>query len=142
MLTSNVKKTILVFSALIIALLVLFQLSKYSFIAGDASTEFLIATIALVFLIIGFYLNRKNSTPISENLEPDHSKIKELGISDREYEVLVEIAKGLSNKEIGEKLFVSESTIKSHVSNLLVKLDAKRRTQALQRAKELHIIAD
>lgn len=137
------KKTILVFSALIIALLALFQLGKYSFIAGNASIEFLIAIIALVFLVIGFYLNRKNSkNPTFENIELDHGKIKELGISDREYEVLLEISKGLSNKEIGEKLFISESTIKSHVSNLLIKLDAKRRTQALQRAKELRIIAN
>jgi len=136
-----VKKTILVFSALIIALLILFQLGKYSFIAGDTSIEFLIASIALVFLVIGFYLNRKNSKNLvldGEGLDID--KIKELGISEREYEVLVEISKGLSNKEIGEKLFVSESTVKTHVSNLLVKLDAKRRTQALQRAKNLRII--
>ncbi|RNC91990.1 MAG: DNA-binding response regulator [Allomuricauda sp.] len=135
------KKTILVFSALIIALLILFQLGKYSFIAGDTSIEFLIASIALVFLVIGFYLNRKNSKNLvldGEGLDID--KIKELGISEREYEVLVEISKGLSNKEIGEKLFVSESTVKTHVSNLLVKLDAKRRTQALQRAKKLRII--
>ena len=122
-------------------MLAAFQLGKYSFIAGDTSIEFLIATIALVFLIIGFYLNKKNSkNTASENEGLDSGKIKELGISEREYEVLVEIAKGLSNKEIGEKLFVSESTVKTHVSNLLVKLDAKRRTQALQRAKELRII--
>jgi len=91
--------------------------------------------------VIGFYLNRKNSKNLvldGEGLDID--KIKELGISEREYEVLVEISKGLSNKEIGEKLFVSESTVKTHVSNLLVKLDAKRRTQALQRAKNLRII--
>lgn len=70
----------------------------------------------------------------------DYQKIKQLGISDREYQVLSEISRGLSNKEIGEKLFISESTIKTHVSNLLVKLDAKRRTQAVKKAKELQIL--
>ena len=67
-------------------------------------------------------------------------KIEELGLSKREYEVLQEIALGLSNQEIADKLFVSESTIKTHVSNLLIKLDAKRRTQAIRISKSLNII--
>lgn len=70
----------------------------------------------------------------------DSNKIAQLGLSKREYEVLQEISIGLSNREIADKLFVSESTIKTHVSNILVKLDAKRRTQAIQRAKEFQII--
>jgi DNA-binding NarL/FixJ family response regulator len=53
---------------------------------------------------------------------------------------LKEVAEGLSNKEIADKLFLTESTIKTHVSNLLLKLNAKRRTQAIQIAKELQII--
>ncbi|NND70885.1 MAG: response regulator transcription factor [Rhodothermales bacterium] len=70
----------------------------------------------------------------------DSSRVEELGISQREYEVLVQIATGKSNKEIADTLFVSESTIKTHVSNLLSKLDARRRTQAVTRAKELRIL--
>ena len=133
------KKTIVVFSALILALLVLFQLGKYSFLSGNTSIEFLIAIVALVFLGIGLYINRRRKQQ-SQPQEIDFEKIKDLGISNREYEVLVQIANGLSNKEIGEKLHISESTIKTHVSNLLLKLNAKRRTQALQKAKELNII--
>ena len=72
--------------------------------------------------------------------ELDFNKVKTLDLSQREYEVLKEISLGLSNKEIGDKLFLSESTIKTHVSNLLVKLNAKRRTQAVQIAKEMRII--
>ncbi|WP_313790943.1 response regulator transcription factor [Allomuricauda sp. SCSIO 65647] len=135
------KKTIFVFSALIVALLILFQLGKYSFIRGNMAVELIIAIIAIVFLFLGFYLNRKTAAP--KEMAPqqiDTKKIKELGISQREYQVLIEISHGLSNKEIGKKLFISESTIKTHVSNLFVKLNAKRRTQAIQRAKELHII--
>jgi len=135
-----VKKTIFVFSALILALLVLFQLGKYSFLNGNASIEFFIAIVALVFLGMGLYINRRTKQQ-SQPQKIDFVKIKNLGISNREYEVLDEIANGLSNKEIGEKLHVSESTIKTHVSNLLLKLDAKRRTQALQKAKKLNIIA-
>ena len=136
------KKTILVFSALIIALLVLFQLSKYTYASGDASIENIIAVIAILFFFIGIYINKKSAqrNSASSDYEIDHKKIEELGISKREYEVLMEISKGYSNKEIGEKLFVSESTIKTHVSNVFTKLDAKRRTQAIQKAKELQII--
>lgn len=135
------KKTVFTFSALIVALLVLFQLSKYTYIAGDTSIELVMAVVAVIFLFIGLYINRKNAAvePVPSQ-KIDIHKISELGISQREYEVLVEISRGLSNKEIGEKLFLSESTIKTHVSNLLLKLDAKRRTQAVKKAKELHII--
>jgi ATP/maltotriose-dependent transcriptional regulator MalT len=68
------------------------------------------------------------------------AEIKRLGITKRELEVLELIAAGLSNKEIADKLFVSPSTVKTHSSNLFTKLDAQRRTQAIQRAKELRIL--
>lgn len=67
-------------------------------------------------------------------------QIETLGLSKREYEVLCELAKGHSNKEIASLLFVSESTIKTHVSNVYTKLDVKRRTQAIQKAKQLQIL--
>jgi len=135
------KRTILVFGLLILALLVLFEISKRTYLSGDTSIEIIIAVIALVFFFIGIYINKKGlnkNTPIAK--EVNHKKIKELNISNREYEVLCEIAKGLSNREIANKLFVSESTIKTHVSNILVKLNAKRRTQAIQISKELQLL--
>lgn len=136
------KKTTIVFSILIIALLALFQLSKYAYFFGNTSIEPILAIVALVFLVLGFYLNNKRARKVvPQSQEIDHKKIKELGISHREYEVLKEISFGLSNKEIGKKLHVSESTVKTHVSNILIKLNAKRRTQAIQRAKELGIMA-
>lgn len=136
------KKTIFVFSALIVALLVLFQLSKYTYISGDISIEIVIAIIAIVFFIIGIYINKRTLQKKKHSFPPiDFNKIEQLGISKREYEVLVQISKGLSNKEIADTLFISESTIKTHVSNLLIKLDAKRRTQAIQKAKEFQIIS-
>ncbi|AVI50397.1 helix-turn-helix transcriptional regulator [Pukyongia salina] len=137
------KKTIVVFTLLIIALLTLFQLSKYTVTSGSIQMEVVVAGIALLFLLIGFLLSRRSSTPdtnASEETKIDQRKIEELGISSREYEILQEIAKGLSNKEIAEKLFVSESTVKTHVSNLFTKLDVKRRTQAIQQAKSFKIL--
>ncbi|WP_299116036.1 response regulator transcription factor [uncultured Winogradskyella sp.] len=135
------KKTILVFGMLILALLLLFQLSKYAVISGDFQVEYIMAIIAVIFLVIGLFINKRAQKPSHvPKQEIDFKKIEELGLSKREYEVLKEIALGLSNQEIAEKLFVSESTIKTHVSNLLVKLDAKRRTQAIQVSKSLNII--
>ena len=110
-------------------------------ISGNLNVEIVVAIIAVVFFFVGVYLNKRSlhkKRGISDEI--DHEKIKELDISNREYEVLQAISEGLSNKEIADKLYVSESTIKTHVSNLLVKLNAKRRTQALQIAKDLQII--
>jgi len=135
------KRTILVFGLLILSLLVLFEISKRTYLSGDISIEIIIAVIALVFFFLGIYINKKSlikNSPIAK--EVNHKKIKELNISNREYEVLCEIARGLSNQEIASKLFVSESTIKTHVSNILVKLNAKRRTQAIQISKELQLL--
>ena len=137
------KRTILIFSTLIIALLVLFKLSEYSISSGSLKIEIAIAGIALLFFVIGVFIQKKSlqKNKIIENTSQiNFDKISELGISKREYEILVEISVGLSNKEIAERLFVSESTVKTHISNLFVKLNAKRRTQAIQIAKEMKII--
>ena len=135
------KKTILVFGLLILALLLLFQFSKYTIASGDLSTEIVVSVIAIVFFFVGVYINKKSlNNPKANSTEIDHNRIKDLEITTREYEVLKYISEGLSNKEIGERLFLSESTIKTHVSSLLLKLNAKRRTQALQIAKSLKII--
>ena len=135
------KKTILVFGLLILAILLLFQISKYAVIAGDLNSEIVIALIAIVFFFVGVYLNKRSlQKQHSDSTEINEKKIEDLDISKREYEVLLGISEGLSNKEIGDRLFVSESTIKTHVSSLLSKLNAKRRTQALQIAKDYNII--
>ena len=135
------KKTILIFGLLILALLLLFRLSNYAFVRGNIQNEIVIAVIAIVFFIIGVFINKRTlqkEAVITNQI--DHKKLEEFALSKREYEVLKEIAQGLSNKEIANKLFVSESTIKTHVSSLLVKLNAKRRTQAIQIAMDFHII--
>lgn len=137
------KKTILIFSSLIVALLILFKVSSYTMMSGDLSTEFAIAGIAVVFFFVGVFIHKKSLNQSRENREEatlNLEKVSELGISNREYEVLEKISAGLSNKEIAEALFVSESTIKTHVSSVLLKLDAKRRTQAIRKAKALNII--
>jgi DNA-binding NarL/FixJ family response regulator len=135
-----VKKTIFIFGSLIIALGILFQLSKYAVVSGGTKVEYVIAVIAVLFFGIGLHINRKKTNLSPPEKSIDAQKIAVLGISKREYEILEKIAKGLSNREIADALFISESTIKTHTSNLFVKLDVKRRTQAVQRAQELHIL--
>lgn len=135
------RKTVLVFGLLILALLLLFQVSKYAVVFGHLNIEIAIAVIAVLFFFIGIYINKKClNKKVLPTTEIDYQKIKSLDITEREYEVLQGISEGLSNKEIADKLYLSESTIKTHVSNLLLKLNAKRRTQAIQIAQDLKII--
>jgi len=118
---------------LILAILLLFQISKYSLARGNTSSEWVIAVVAIIFFVIGIYMNKKSlHKNATSKIKIDQKKIKALGISN--YFTCGVI------KEIGDKLFLSESTIKTHVSNLFVKLDAKRRTQVIQKAKEMQLI--
>ena len=138
-------KTVLRFGLLVIVLLVLFQLTQVSQVTPDIPADTIIAITAVVLMALGIYLGGNMKKEKVVEVEPpkeiDEQKISQLGISQRELEVLQLISQGLSNQEIGERLFISESTIKTHVSNLFVKLDVKRRTQAVTRAKEWRIIA-
>lgn len=139
-------KTVFRFGLIIIALLVLFQLSNASLFIPSVPADVVIGITAVILITLGIYLggNIKKEKVIEVEVTPevttDLDKIKELGISERELEVLNLISEGLSNHEIGECLFISESTIKTHVSSLFVKLDVKRRTQAVTRAKAWRVI--
>ncbi len=135
------KRTIITFTILIIALLLLFRLSTVTIFRGNLRTEIVLAVVAIVFFLIGVFINKRASQNQNTQKEKNYSqKIEELGLSKREYEVLQEVASGLSNREIADKLFVSESTVKTHVSNLFLKLNAQRRTQAIQIAQDLGIL--
>lgn len=133
-------------------LIVLLRLVEYRFLILTHSVEIYGGLIALVFAILGIWLGlrltRKKElvivkevpVPIAQPFAINNDKIRELAITKRELEILELIARGLSNREIAEKLFVSENTVKTHSSRLFDKLGAKRRTQAVQMAKELGLI--
>jgi ATP/maltotriose-dependent transcriptional regulator MalT len=78
--------------------------------------------------------------PVSASFQRNEARRQQLGITPRELEILEAIAAGLSNREIAGKLFVSENTVKTHASRLFDKLSARRRTQAIQLAKEAGLI--
>lgn len=125
---------------------------EYRFIIIEHSIEIYGGLIALLFAGVGLWLGLKLTrtkevvvvkevkVPRQEPFEIDESRLRELGITKRELEILELIAHGMSNREIAEKLFVSENTVKTHSSRLLEKLSAKRRTQAVQIAKEMGLI--
>ena len=126
------------------ALIGLMKFIEYRYLVRDFSTEFYVGLVAVMFTAIGiwagFRLTRKKVVIVGAPFVLDEEKLQQLGISKREHEVLELIASGLSNQEIADKLFVSINTVKTHSSSLFLKLDASRRTQAIQRAKELRII--
>jgi two-component system, NarL family, response regulator LiaR len=125
-------------------LLGLLKLVEYKYLIRDVPLEFYIGLVAVMFTALGIWaglrLTRPRIVETSRPFEIDSANLERSGISKREYEVLELISSGLSNQEIAEKLFVSTSTVKTHVSSLLGKLDASRRTQAISRAKQLRII--
>jgi ATP/maltotriose-dependent transcriptional regulator MalT len=106
--------------------------------------------VAILFAGVGIWLGLKLTktkvvvkevpVPASKPFELNRDKADELGITKRELEILQLIAAGMSNREIAEKLFVSENTVKTHSSRLLDKLSAKRRTQAIQIGKQFGLI--
>lgn len=122
----------------------LLKFVEYRLFVRDLSMEFYVGVVAVLFTSLGVWvglrLTQKKVIIRSPDFKFDQSILDRLGISKREFEVLELIASGLSNQEIADKLFVSVNTIKSHSSNLFQKLDVSRRTQAIQRAKELRLI--
>lgn len=78
--------------------------------------------------------------PVAEPFCPDEAKREEVAITPREMEILELIAQGMSNREIAEKLFVSENTMKTHSSRVFDKLGARRRPQAVQLGKEFGLL--
>lgn len=122
----------------------LLKFVEYKFFVRDIPLEFYIGVVAVMFTSIGIWaglrLTRPKVVEISGPFERNDENLKRTGISKREFEVLELVAAGLSNQEIAGRLFVSNSTIKTHVSNVLAKLDASRRAEAIAKAREMRII--
>ena len=136
-------------------LIVSMRYVEYRFLVVQHSVEIYVAIVAAAFAVLGIWLGltitgRKVlvkevtvEVPVpapAEPFVPDAARIAALGITSRELEVLQLIAEGLSNKEMAERLFVSENTIKTHTSRVFDKLGASRRTQAVQLAKSQGIL--
>ena len=152
------KKHLLIYGLCGGLLIVVLRLIEYRFLVLERSIEIYGGLIAVFFASLGVWLGLKLTkdkvivkevpievpieiqVPTSEPFVLNQMKLQQLGITARELEILQLIAGGMSNREIAERLFVSENTVKTHSSRLLEKLSAKRRTQAVQIGKDLGLI--
>jgi DNA-binding CsgD family transcriptional regulator len=139
------------------ALIAVLKVIEFRFVIVEHSLEIYVGLVALLFAGLGIWLGLKltkkeevvllkevvKEVPVPQSPVPfavNETQLKQLGITKRELEILELIAQGMSNREIAEKLFVSENTVKTHSSRLFDKLSAKRRTQAVQIGKENGLI--
>ena len=138
------RKTILIYGVALAALTGILKFIEYRFFVRDLSLEFYLGAVAFLFAGLGVWaglrLTRRKVVIANPDFKLNEPELQRLGISKREYEVLELMAQGLSNQEIADKLFVSLNTVKTHSSNLFMKLDARRRTQAVRRAKEFGLL--
>jgi DNA-binding CsgD family transcriptional regulator len=145
-------KSVILYGVALALLLLLLRWMEWQLIFINNSFELYAGGIAVVFTLLGIWLTRKLSRPKTVLVEKEvlvkadpefrinEKAVNELGLSKRELEILELTAKGLSNKEIADKLFLSLNTIKTHLSNMFLKLDVQRRTQALEKARRLGLI--
>ena len=128
---------------------------EYKFVIIDHALEIYIGAIALIFTALGIWLTLKLNKPKLQTIVvekevylqkpdtdfvPDENQLNKMGISKREWEVLSLMSQGLSNQEIANQLYLSLNTVKTHGSNLFLKLDVKRRTQAIEKGKRMGLI--
>jgi len=145
------RRTAIAYGLLGAVLLVILKLIEYRFLVVEHSIEIYGGLVAAIFAALGIWLGikmtgrpaAKESVAVREAAPfvVDRARLEQLGITSREHEILTHIAAGLSTREIAQTLFVSENTVKTHASRLFVKLSARRRTQAVQIAKEQGLIA-
>ena len=145
----------LAYGALSGVLIALLRVVQYQYLVIEHSVEIYGALVAALFAGLGIWLGltitrrkpdvvvRDVQVPVEPPATPfrvNEGKVREFGLTPRELEILGLIADGLSTREIAEKAFVSENTVKTHSSRLFDKLGAKRRTQAVQIGKSAGLI--
>jgi NarL family two-component system response regulator LiaR len=151
-LESGMRKTVLLYGLLGGLLIAGLKLIEYRWLVVEHSLEIYGGLVAALFASVGIWLGhkltRRPETVVVREVvvEPpadfvrDQGNVDSLGITPRELEILELIAAGLSNKEIAARAYVSENTVKTHSSRVFDKLGAQRRTQAVQRGRELRLI--
>lgn len=148
------RRTVLVYGLIGAALTVALKLAEYRFLVVEHSLELYGGLVALLFAALGIWLGAKLARPVERVVvrevpapaapelpfRVNAASVDRLGVTPRELEILGLIAEGLSTREMAERLFVSENTVKTHSSRLFAKLGARRRTQAVQLAKEAGLV--
>ncbi len=134
-------RSIIIYAALLGAAVFVLQWMEYQYWVRALSNEIYIVLIGIAFLAFGLWLGRALTPRAATTVfEKNQAALKSLGITDREYAVLEQLADGLSNKEIAAALHVSPNTIKTHIARLYEKLDVGQRMQAVKKARDLQLI--
>jgi ATP/maltotriose-dependent transcriptional regulator MalT len=150
------KHHVLIFGLVGSLLIAALQYTEYRFVVIENSVELYGALVAVLFASLGIWiglritrsretlklreLSNSAAARATEAFTPNATRQQTLGITARELEILALVARGLSNREIATQLFVSENTVKTHCARAFGKLGAVRRTQAVQRGKELGLL--
>ena len=147
-------RPILLYGLLLALLVFVLKWLQWKFLIVDNAIDIYVGLIAVFFTALGVWVANQLVKPKvetiivekeiilqpSENFLVDESALKNLNLNQREYQVLQLLAKGHSNADIANDLFLSLSTIKTHTSNLYLKMEVKSRTQAITKGKLLRII--
>ena len=150
------KKHVLLYGLVGGALIALLKAIEFRYLVVEHSVEIFGGLVAAIFAGLGIWLGlrltrartavvetvvvREVPVPASTPFVRDAASVEKLGVTQRELEILELIAGGLSNREIAERIYLSENTVKTHSRRLFDKLGAKRRTQAVQLGKERRLI--
>lgn len=148
------RKHVLLYGILGGLLILLLKAIEYRYLVIERSVEIYGGLIAAIFTVTGIWLGLKLTQPrervvvrevevpvaAANPFSRNEQKIQQLGLTPRELEILELMAAGLSNREIGEKIFVSENTVKTHSRHVFDKLGARRRTEAVKRGQEFGLI--
>ena len=146
-------KHIILYGLILAILVFVLKWLQWKFVILDNSIDIYVGLIAIFFTILGIWISSqlvksKVETVIiekeviinsEEEFKINEKELKKLNLSTREYQVLQLLTQGQSNAEIAQNLFLSISTVKTHISNLFVKMDVKSRTQAIEKSKRLKI---
>jgi DNA-binding CsgD family transcriptional regulator len=148
------SRHLILYGSILAILVFVLKWLQWKFLILDNSLDIYIGLIAVFFTVLGIWMATQLVKPKIEKVIVEkeiyvearpqsginETELKKLNLSSREYEVLQLLSRGCSNADIADKLFLSLSTVKTHVSNLFFKMDVKSRTQAIEKAKRLKII--
>lgn len=135
------KKTTVIYGLTLALIAFILKTIEYKWLMKELSPQIYILFIALSFSALGAWLAHKLfNKPQQKDFCRNEMAIKNLGLSDRELEVLYEVCKGYSNKKIAEELFISINTVKTHLKKAFEKLEVNNRLLAIEKLKSLNIV--
>lgn len=148
------KKHIILYASVLAILIFILKWLQWKFLIVDNSIDIYIGLIAIFFTCLGIWvasqltspkikeviIEKEVIVPFDKNFSINEIELEKLNLTKREYEILQQISKGKSNAEIADALYLSISTVKTHVSNLLKKMNVSSRSQAIAKSKKLSLI--